>query len=141
MTPIPISSSSALPVRATPPQHVDPGSGPRNGAPFNLLPVAPATAPDPSLVGRLEAYFATYSTHIRRAQERTAALDAREKELRSREGFKPDMPEYRQLQTDRMNELLQLQIESHRVAFGVETAAKVIEHATSGARTLLQTQT
>ena len=66
--------------------------------------------------------------------------EAMEKHFRD-QGFGPEHPEVRQYRRRRMSQLFVLQTQVMHSAMQIEMASKVVEHAATGTRTVLQTQT
>ena len=102
-------------------------------------PAAPREASN-SLIGALERTFHTYESTYAQLRTRFDELHRRERALIEKGHAGAGHPEWVRFNQDRMQVLFELQSEVQRSALGVEMAAKVIEHATSGARTVLQTQ-
>ena len=96
---------------------------------------------EPSAIAPLDQVFDQFKAAWKSYGERLEKLDIRAKEFHDSKDFDPKSPEYVRFQQERMQQLYEAQLMIQRASFGVETAAKVIEHATSGVRTALQTQT
>ncbi|MCA9319330.1 MAG: hypothetical protein KDB53_01280 [Planctomycetes bacterium] len=96
---------------------------------------------EPSLTTGVEKIFAAHKQFFDKLMMRIDALGQKEKEFRADPNFDPKSAEYHHFQQERMAEFFQLQLQAQQIQIGVETASKVIEHATSGVRTTLQTQT
>lgn len=127
---------------ATPDVAANPAASRPEGAPDFAL---NDTTDQPNQVGeflsKFEAPFHAHTESFERLRSEMNELTTRDAEFKNRPGFRADDPDYQAFMQERSAKLLSLQLEVQQVAFGVETAAKVIEHATSGARTVLQTQT
>ena len=108
------------------------------GARFALVPPREST-PIGDLVTKVDGIFEAFVRGGERARERVAELNA-ESESLLKQGVGSGDPKFVEFQNRRLGALLEIQMEGHRTAFGVQIASKLIEHASSGVRTTLQTQ-
>ncbi|MEZ6196733.1 MAG: hypothetical protein R3F20_13570 [Planctomycetota bacterium] len=112
------------------------GSGPG----FRPLEVGGSDARSfPDLLGAIDDAFRAQAGFEERMRTRLGDLDREGAALRTR-GVKAGDEEFMDFQNKRLGALLEIQMEGHRTAFGVQIASKLIEHASSGVRTTLQTQ-
>ena len=148
----PIGPSGGLP--ATP--ALPPAGGVKPGAEFSVTApeATPAKVESKSTIEALEQVYkqSDLGTIVPRPVENSAPPTALDKIFGSEADAMRDLPQrWQDLRTQvfeaassgepmELNDLLILQMEVQEVAFQVETASKVVEHGTTGTKTVLQTQ-
>lgn len=110
---------------------------PNGSIPFELA--SPSTDRVPLLGQNIDAAFGVYAEASKKFRAETARMKEREAALKA-SGAKAGDPAWRDFQFEQYHVYYELQLEIQNASLGIEIAAKVIEHATSGARTILQTQ-
>jgi len=84
--------------------------------------------------------LADYAKVFGRVEEFHRTQDAKEKEF-ARRGLRADDPEVKAHREESLRSLFWLQSQVMQASLQFEMASKLVEHATSGTRTILQTQT